>query len=349
VKQRRERAARWAIAKKSAIVLTSLTVLAASASILLREFKRSRSARESNLSIELGRLDEGKVSTNIEANVLYHRAMGIMRGDDYRKLGEAYTNFIEATRLDPNFAKAYAALFEMHVREDFVGMPPSTPDQMRKLSAKLGQLAPSLSATYVARACVQYMDWQFDEAKKSWEKAILLNPNDEFAHTSYGVALSRWGDSSSALKQLSIAVDLEPSKAKVQEILGDPYYLKREYTNAITHYRNGLRFTPYNSYAHYSIGRACQAMHQYLEAIGQFEQVKRIDGADEAKTKESFDQLRDAFKKDGEKGYWEEQLRRTETKPDSEFYWKAVIHVQLGKTNEVFHCPPDWSGFGGRW
>src|SRR5213079_611223 len=136
------------------IALTSLTVLAASASILSHELKRSRSGQESNSSIELGRLDEGKISTNAEANVLYHRAMGIMRGDDYQKLGEAYTNFVEATRLDPNFAKAYVALFEMHVRQTFFGMPPGEPDQMRKLGAKLEELAPSSSATHVARACM---------------------------------------------------------------------------------------------------------------------------------------------------------------------------------------------------
>ena len=29
-------------------------------------------------------------------------------------------------------------------------------------------------------------------------------------------------------------------------------------------------------------------------------------------------------------------MRRTEKNPDSEFYWKAVIHVHLGHTNDVF-------------
>src|SRR5439155_18024514 len=190
-------------------------------------------------------LDEGKISTNIEANVLYHRAMGIMRDDDYQKLREAYTNFLEATRLDPNFAKPYAALFEMHVREQFAGMSQGQQeDQLRKLRAKLVELAPASSATHLARACVQYMDWQFDEAKKSWEKAILLNPNNEFAHTSYGFALTRWGDSRNGLEQLSLAAAMEPTKGQIQQSLGDLYYLRRDYAQAIDQYRKGLRFTP---------------------------------------------------------------------------------------------------------
>ena len=101
----------------------------------------------------------------------------------------------------------------MHVRQYFFGMPPGTPDQMRKLGAKLEELAPSSSATHVARACMQYMDWQFDEAKKSWEEAIRLNPRNEFAHPSYGCTLDKFGDSSNALKHLKAAADLEPGKA----------------------------------------------------------------------------------------------------------------------------------------
>ena len=85
------------------------------------------------------------------------------------------------------------------------------------------------------------------------------------------------------------------------------------------------------------MGRALRAMGQYLEAIDEFEKEALIDGADAAKTKECFNQLRDAFKKDGEAGYWREELSRTESEPDSKFYWKAVCHVHLGNTKEVFH------------
>jgi serine/threonine protein kinase len=350
VKRRRAVQQFWAVGKKASLAVVLLVSVATVALTLIglgsRVWqprmkqdveKRTRSGRESNLSVELGRLDEGKISTNGEANVLYARAMAIMRGDDDQKLGEACTNLVEATVLDPNFAKAYAALFEIYVRD--VGLPRSQQDdKLRKFKAKLEELDPSLSmsATHLVRAFVQYMDWQFDEAKKSWEKAILLNWNNEFAHTSYGFALTRWGDSSNGLYQLSIAAELEPAKGQIQQVLGDPYYLRRDYTKALEYYLKASRFRPNSSWGQDRVGRAWQAMGQYLKAIDEFEKSALIDGADKAKTTKSFDQLRDAFRKNGEKGYWEERLRRTETKPKSEFYWKAVIHVHLGHTNEVF-------------
>jgi serine/threonine protein kinase len=337
VKHQRQWRARWAIARKVMVVLTTLAALGAGVFVILREFKGSGPARESNRSNQFGSLDEGPPSTNAEANSLYAHSRHILRADDYEKLGEAYTNFVEATRLDPNFAEAYAALFEMHCRENYPGMPPSTPEQLRTLTAKLEKLAPSLAATYVARAHLHYIDWEFDEAKKSCDKAIQLNPNYEFAHTFYGFMLTQLGDWEKGRKQLLEAARLEPSKAVIQHLLGHPYYVRRDYTNAIAQYRNALKFKPSHKAAHDFIGRAYQAMGQYTTAIEEFETVQILDGGDETKTKESFDELRRAFRESGARGYWLTQLRRTEKRPDSAFYWKAVVHVHLGNTNEVFH------------
>ena len=100
VQEERRREARWAFTKRVMGVLAVFAVLATTVFMLVREFKRGRLARESNPSIGLGRIDEGPPSTNELANDLYARAMLLMRADDSQKLGEAYTNFVGATRLD---------------------------------------------------------------------------------------------------------------------------------------------------------------------------------------------------------------------------------------------------------
>ena len=334
VKRRRALGQHWKLAKNMAL---GTAVLAAATFMLVREFKRARSTGQSNPSIGLGRMDEGPLSTNELANELYARAMLLMRADDSQKLGEVYTNFVEATRLDPNFASAHAALFEMHFRENFSGMPPTTHEGLHELTEKLVQLAPSMAATHVAVSCMQYFDWKYAEAKKSCAEAIRVNPNYEFAHTHYGWILILMGDWKEGRKQLMEADNLERSKAVVRNLVGCAYYAQRDYTNAIEQFRHALRTKPDYAYEHGLIGRALRAMGQYQEAINEFEREDMLDGGEPAKIKESFDELRRAFEEGGERGYWLKMLERTQNS-DSEFYWKAVIHVRLGHTQEAF----DW-------
>ena len=339
VQEERRREARWAFTKRVMGVLAVFAVLATTVFMLVREFKRGRLARESNPSIGLGRIDEGPPSTNELANDLYARAMLLMRADDSQKLGEAYTNFVVATRLDPNFANAHAALFEMHFRENFSGMPPTTHEGLRELTAKLVELAPSMAATHVAVSCMQYFDWKYDDAKKSCEEAIRVNPNYEFAHTHYGVILILMGDLKEGRKQLREAETLERSKAVVRSRVGCGYYAQRDYTHAIEQFRRALISKPDSDDKHWLIGRALRALGQYQEAIDEFERADILGGGgDPARIEGSFDELRRAFEEDGERGYWLKMLERTENKPDSEFYWKAVVHVRLGHRKEAF----DW-------
>jgi len=337
VRARHRRVERWAGAKKGALALVLLTVLVVSSSILARKFSRSRSDRGFMPSVELGRVDEGPRSTNETANALCAHAMLLMRADDNSKMGESYTNLVEAIRLDPNFAKPYVALFEMQIREDFVGMPGGRLEEMRKLAAKLKELAPNLAATHTAVSFLQWADWRFDEALKSCEKAISVNPNYEFTHTHYGFLLTKLGQLEKGREQLLEAEKLEPSKAVIQVLLGHNYYVQRDYTKAMEQYRKAIRFHSDYALAHGLIGRVYRARGQYREAINELEKSQMSRGADEVATKEFFNQLRNAFiKGGGATGYWLEQLNRTQRKPDGEFYWKAVVQVQLGHTNQAF-------------
>jgi serine/threonine protein kinase/Tfp pilus assembly protein PilF len=333
VKRRRALGQRCKRARNMAV---GTAVLAVTTLMVVREFKRARFPRESNPSIGLGRIDEGPPSTNDLANDLYARAMLLMRADDSEKLGEAYTNFVQTTRLDPNFANAHAALFEMHFRENFSGMPPTTHEGLQELTKKLVELAPTLAATHVAVSCMQFFDWKYAEAKKSCEEAIRVNPHYEFAHTHYGWILILMGDLEEGRKQLWEAANLERSKAVVRNLVGCVYYAKRDYTHAIEQFRRSLISKPYSDYGHGWIGRALRAMGKYQEAIDEFETQDIQDGGDPAKIKASFDELRRAFEEGGERGYWLKMLERTATKPDSEFYWKAVVQIHLGHTNEAF-------------
>src|SRR5207249_4737066 len=114
------------------------------------------------------------------------------------------------------------------------------------------------------------------------------------------------------------------------------YYGRRDYPHAIEHYRYALRSKPDFVEAYQYIGRALRARGQYEEAIDEFERADiLLHGGDPAAGKGSAAELCRAFEEEGERGYWLKMLEGTGSRPDSEFYWKAVVHVHLGDTEEA--------------
>jgi serine/threonine protein kinase len=154
VRQKRTRQQRWLLGKRAGLISFVLAVIAA---IIFNLPHRSNRSEPSS---------DGPDSTNLEANALCDKGMYILRGDDFMQIASAYTNFIRAIALDPNFARPYVGLLEIHVRESAPGVPErATAEVMRGIAHHLERLAPQLAATYVAQAVVNWSDWNYPEAE----------------------------------------------------------------------------------------------------------------------------------------------------------------------------------------
>src|SRR5262245_57329850 len=174
VKRRRRTQQRWAVGKKIAVAGMLLCVLSKGSTLLLRQAARPAFS------------GDGPPSTNSDASILCERAMRIIRGDNYAAFAEAYTNFSEAIRLDPAFARAYAGLMELRDRESVPGLGPMKPEELRKIVRKLKDLAPNIAATHCAQSMLSYRDLDFLQARTSALKAMQADPNYEYGHTWYG-------------------------------------------------------------------------------------------------------------------------------------------------------------------
>jgi hypothetical protein len=79
-----------------------------------------------------------------------------------------------------------------------------------------------------------------------------------------------------------------------------------------------------------------QDRHEYPEAIEEFKKAELLLADNKIDTDRFFKDLRNAFETNKERGYWEEQLKRTTQKDyDGQYYWKAVINLHLGDTNKT--------------
>ncbi|MCI0540588.1 MAG: tetratricopeptide repeat-containing serine/threonine-protein kinase, partial [Verrucomicrobiales bacterium] len=315
---------RLAACKKAALSLATLMAVTAILAVAWRMLNRSTFS------------GDGPPSTNQLANALCAKAMLVLRGDNRAAFGEAYTNLHRAIALDANFARPYVGLFELRSREGVASLGPASLGEMHTIAQRLHVLAPDLGATHCAQSLVHFYEWDFPEALARARQSVKANSDYEFGHLWYGYILTHWGWTNEALRETEIALDLAPSKAAVYRSLGHCYYLRRDFTNAITMYRQALEWEPQHTAAIYWIGRACQALGDYLAAVSYFEKTEFPSGTDEAGAKTTGDAFRTAFKEGGERGYWQEAWKRAERKGDREFYLKATIQCRLGKTNAAF-------------
>jgi serine/threonine protein kinase len=280
---------------------------------------------------------DGPPSTNMEANALCDKALLILRGDNYRDFGTAYTNFHRAIELDHNFARPYAGLLEFRLREDVYvpGLPDKT-EEVRTIARRLQDVAPHFAATYCAQSIVNWADWNFQEALLNVQKAIKTNPKYELDHAWYSWMLVCLGRPDRSRDELEIAQGLAPSKTIIYRALGNAELGARHYTNAINWYKIAINWEPNHYIPYRCIGECYIAMGDYTNALPYSKEYELLAGGDEASVSSGYSMLRHALDTGGIRGYWAQQWKWTESPTNSDYYWKGVIQMHLGNTDEAF-------------
>jgi serine/threonine protein kinase len=326
VKQKRTRQQRWAMAKKVLATAAILGVLTASAAILSREIAPTDA------------YPDGPPSTNVVANMLCDKGLVILRGDNYAQSAEAYTNFQLAIELDTNFARPYVGLVELSLREPTpIDLPTNTTD-MRVLAGRLKQLTPQLGATAIAQSIVNYYDWDFFIARHFALQAIKANPRYELGHTWYGFMLTYWGWPVEGRAQLEISRSLSPSKAIIYRCIGHTYYTQRDFTNAITWYRDAIELDRHHSPDFLYLGRSLEAIGDWSNAFAAFATTDILNGQNEGETRRHWQNLREAYKAGGKMACWRQEWKLTESDTNEAFYWKAILQIRMGNQDAAF----DW-------
>ena len=320
VQRKRRLRRRWVGFKRAGIGLACLAALAATIATLVR------GVAPSNL------YPDGPPSTSDDANILCQQGMDILRSDRYEAFPEAYTKLSRAIELDDHFAKPYAGLLELLLRESNPDVKGNQVD-LRQVASRLRVLAPNLAATYCAGSIVSFYDWDFPSAKRDALRAIEANPGYELGHTWYGYVLLLWGWPREGRAEAEVSSALQPAKSVVYRCRGHTYYAERDFTNAIKWYRKTLDVEPHHAVAFSSMGRAFRALGDYTNAFANFEAHDLLTEHDKSKVRQLYQELRQAYEERGARGYWEQEWKMSELRPDQGFYGKAIIQMHLGDTN----------------
>jgi Tfp pilus assembly protein PilF len=138
-------------------------------------------------------------------------------------LHRAVDEFVQATRLSPSYAEAYAGLANCYnLLREFTLMPAAQAYPLARAAAKHAlALNNHLASAHVALAFVDsYWDWNFRAARREYALAIALDPNSDLNHHWFATFLSARGEYPQSLAEFRKAMALNPTSLAIRADYG---------------------------------------------------------------------------------------------------------------------------------
>lgn len=141
------------------------------------------------------------------------------------------------------------------------------------------RLDPLLAEGHTSLANIHlFYDWDWEAARREFEKAIDLNPNYATAHHWFANYFVVTGKLDKAREEIKKALNLDPNSLVINTDVGWIYQNSREYDKAIHQIQNTLKLEPDFIQAHLALGFTYCLQKKYEEAIQSFEKAKELSG-----------------------------------------------------------------------
>lgn len=154
--------------------------------------------------------------------------------------------FKRSIQKDPNYAEAYAGLADSYRFLVDILPPSEVTPKARAAAEKALAIDPNLAEAHASLGLIlPCEDWDWEEAKRQFERAIELNPNYATAHQWYAEGyLTPMGRLDEALAALRVAQRLDPVSPIILTDIGKTLYFARRYDEAIAQLRRALDLDP---------------------------------------------------------------------------------------------------------
>ena len=253
--------------------------------------------------------------------------------------------FQQAIEKDPNYALAYAALAEAYILiPNYTSeLPKIAYPKAKEAATKALQLDESLAEGHNALATIKHSyDWDFVGAEKEFKRAIELNPNYATAHHWYGEFLLDMGRIDEGTAEIRRAQELDPLSLIINSMIGITYMIKGQDDLAIEQYNKTLEMEPNFPRAHAFLAKSYENKKMFEEAINEQRIYSLLVQTPPATVEKEIAEWREAFRINGEKGYWSkyiENLEKRSAQPGNSstpLTIIATLYVQVGEKEKVF-------------
>jgi TolB-like protein/DNA-binding winged helix-turn-helix (wHTH) protein/tetratricopeptide (TPR) repeat protein len=186
----------------------------------------------------------------------------------------------QATRTDPDYARAYAALADCYSLQGFYQYvsPAVAYPQAKEAALKALSLDNSLIEAHVSLLSILTdYDWDWKGAEREFRATIALDPNYAVAYQYYGYTLLGMGRGEEALVAMKHAAQIDPVSPSVQTSLGWAYYLLRENQHAADQCNRVLELYPDYVPAHQLLGIVYGRMGSESLAIAELKRAGMLE------------------------------------------------------------------------
>ncbi len=186
-------------------------------------------------------------------------------------------HFQRAIDLDPNYALAHAGLADAYafLASSTGERPPAEFYPKTKAAAlKALEIDDSLAEAHTSLGFFYVMyEWNFEEARKAFKRAIELNPGYANAHDGYSFYFKATGQHEKAIRECLRAQKVDPLSLFAHVSTAWAYYFARQYEQAIEQNRKALELDSRFVFAYWNMGLALAQLGRIQEAINALEQA----------------------------------------------------------------------------
>ena len=273
-----------------------------------------------------------------EAHDAYLRGLQGWNQRNREGFEQAIKEFSRATEIDPNYAQAFAGLARVYsLAPIFAGIPAN---EAASKALEAANHALSLDETLadahsaMAFAKVHYLhDWTF--AERDLRRAIELDPNNPYAHFFYSNScLSPSSRHQEAIAEMKRAIELDPLSTRIQCFAGRTYIWARRYDDALSQFQRVNQLDPNFALNHERLAHLYAILGKFDQAIAEEGKARTLVGEKSESVRQKTNLLREALVMHGDQGYWQTQLRLSQSAPNppeaySSPFGVAIIYSHL--------------------
>jgi TolB-like protein/tetratricopeptide (TPR) repeat protein len=194
-------------------------------------------------------------------------------------LSKALRYFHVTTERAPDYVPAHVGIADVYnISAYYSNLPPGQAYERSQHSITTAlRINPGCAEAYASLAYSKLLyEWDFEGAEKAFRHSQELNPNHAPAHYWYALFLAAMGRDDEALRQIGLALELDPLSLVINTHKGWVLYFARRYDNAVEQLLSTIEMDESFLAARYFLGLVYLQTRQHQDAATQFQKAAAI-------------------------------------------------------------------------